>query len=371
MKVSDESTIVMTDGVPVQATVETQAEKTAETPAEQPKKKSGLWKGVVIGGVPGILLGSAGSLFAAGAAGEEEQVPDETEAPEVNVAENVNDDMSFAEAYAAAREELGAGGVFVWNGNVYNTYNQEEWEALSDDEKAEFLEAVYGTPVMEEVAAPQTVETEPVETVDVVETEPQTDETEPVETVDVVETEPQTDETESVPVEEVLETETQTVEAESVPVEEVVETETQTVEAEQVPVESEPAETPQEGDVEVVDVEQQGDETGNVTVLDEDQIETPEGDIVNVTCVEVDGHYGEIYDLNNDGVADVALVDIDDDGSPDIQFVDENGDGKFCECEAYDISDADRLAMESGETGDALYDGMPDYTNDADASSFA
>lgn len=327
MKVSDESTIVMTDGAPVQATVETQAEKPAETPAEQPKKKSGLWKGVVIGGVPGILLGSAGSLFAASAA-EEEQVTEETETPEVGVAQNVNDDMSFADAYAAAREELGAGGVFVWNGNVYNTYNQEEWEALSDEEKADFLESVYGAPVMDQVAEPDTTEEVLVDVV--------TEETpaEPVETV--------------------------TVEAEP------VETETEVTEANGPVVD----ETPEGETVGVVEADQPADEAGNVTIVGQDVVETPEG-TVNVTCVEIDGHYGEIYDVNNDGVADVALVDVDDDGTPDIQFVDENGDGQFCECEAYDISEADRIAMESGNTGDELYAGMPDYTNDADASSFA
>ena len=337
MKVSDESTIVMTDGAPVQATVETQAEKPAETPAEQPKTKSGLWKGVVIGGVPGILLGSAGSLFASNAA-EEEQVTEETETPEVGVAQNVNDEMSFADAYAAAREELGAGGVFVWNGNVYNTYNQEEWEALSDEEKADFLESVYGAPVMDQVAEPDTTEDVHVDVV--------TDDTpaEPVE-AEPIEAEP---------------VETGTVEAEP------VEPETEVTEANAPVVD----ETPDGDTVGVVEVEQPADEAGNVTVVGQDVIETPEG-VVNVTCVEVDGHYGEIYDVNNDGVADAALVDVDDDGTPDIQFVDENGDGLFCECEAYDISEADRIAMESGNTGDELYAGMPDYTNDADASSFA
>lgn len=338
MKVSDESTIVMTDGAPVQATVETQAEKPAETPAEQPKTKSGLWKGVVIGGVPGILLGSAGSIFASNVTDETEGATEGTEAQEVEVAQNVNDEMSFADAYAAAREELGAGGVFVWNGNVYNTYNQEEWEALSDEEKADFLESVYGAPVMDQVAEPDTTEDVHVDVV--------TDDTpaEPVE-AEPIEAEP---------------VETGPVEAEP------VEPETEVTEANAPVVD----ETPDGDTVGVVEVEQPADEAGNVTVVGQDVIETPEG-VVNVTCVEVDGHYGEIYDVNNDGVADVALVDVDDDGTPDIQFVDENGDGLFCECEAYDISEADRIAMESGNTGDELYAGMPDYTNDADASSFA
>jgi hypothetical protein len=42
----------------------------------------------------------------------------------------VNDNMSFSEAFSAAREELGAGGVFAWQGQYYNTFYAEE---LSDD----------------------------------------------------------------------------------------------------------------------------------------------------------------------------------------------------------------------------------------------
>jgi hypothetical protein len=42
----------------------------------------------------------------------------------------VSDDMPFAEAFSAAREELGAGGVFAWQGQYYNTFYAEE---LNDD----------------------------------------------------------------------------------------------------------------------------------------------------------------------------------------------------------------------------------------------
>jgi len=37
-----------------------------------------------------------------------------------------DDDMSFSEAFAAAREEVGPGGVFMWHGNAYNTFYAEE-----------------------------------------------------------------------------------------------------------------------------------------------------------------------------------------------------------------------------------------------------
>jgi len=38
----------------------------------------------------------------------------------------ISDDMSFGEAFSAAREELGAGGVFAWRGEYYNTFYEEE-----------------------------------------------------------------------------------------------------------------------------------------------------------------------------------------------------------------------------------------------------
>ena len=50
---------------------------------------------------------------------------------DVAVATKVNDDMSFADAFAAARTDVGTGGAFVWHGDVYSTYTVEEWNTLS------------------------------------------------------------------------------------------------------------------------------------------------------------------------------------------------------------------------------------------------
>lgn len=54
---------------------------------------------------------------------------------DVNIAHNVTNDMTFAEAFAAARTEAGAGAVFTWRGNVYSTYTEAEWMAMSADEQ--------------------------------------------------------------------------------------------------------------------------------------------------------------------------------------------------------------------------------------------
>lgn len=45
---------------------------------------------------------------------------------------------SFAEAFAAARHDLGAGGVFEWNGKLYGTYTIDEWNSMSAGERDQY-----------------------------------------------------------------------------------------------------------------------------------------------------------------------------------------------------------------------------------------
>lgn len=56
----------------------------------------------------------------------------------ISTATCVNDDMSFNEAFASARNEVGAGGAFEWHGKVYGTYYAEEWNAMTPEAKAEY-----------------------------------------------------------------------------------------------------------------------------------------------------------------------------------------------------------------------------------------
>jgi hypothetical protein len=51
-------------------------------------------------------------------------------------------DISFGEAFQVARDQVGAGGWFVWNKKVYNTYYKEEWENLSFDARNEYAESL-------------------------------------------------------------------------------------------------------------------------------------------------------------------------------------------------------------------------------------
>ena len=97
------------------------------------------WKQVSISGVTGILMG-AGAMKAmqSMAAGESENNAEQA----IAEADTQYDNMSFREAFDAARAELGAGGVFRWHGNIYNTYTAEEWNAKTAKEQDDFAEQV-------------------------------------------------------------------------------------------------------------------------------------------------------------------------------------------------------------------------------------
>ena len=57
---------------------------------------------------------------------------------DMSLATNVRDDMSFSQAFASARAEVGSGGAFEWHGNIYSTYYAEEWDGMSAAAKAEY-----------------------------------------------------------------------------------------------------------------------------------------------------------------------------------------------------------------------------------------
>lgn len=55
---------------------------------------------------------------------------------------HVDDDMSFAQAFAAARSQVGAGGVFEWHGSYYGTYYEEEWNMMDTSDRADYMAKV-------------------------------------------------------------------------------------------------------------------------------------------------------------------------------------------------------------------------------------
>ena len=137
-------------------------ESTAVKSNAEKKGMSPLWQSVLVGGVPGILIGAGGTVGVeaiANSASAEEQgevaIQDEAtvETPtEILEAHSVTDDMSFSEAFATARAKVGPGGAFVWHGQVYGTYRGDdpEWQEMSDEARAEhsqeILSQVHATP---------------------------------------------------------------------------------------------------------------------------------------------------------------------------------------------------------------------------------
>ena len=101
------------------------------------------WRKVIIGGVAGVALGAAASYAVAQNVDvddllensddpdtqEPQDEPQETQ-DEPQVEPQDYDDMSFGEAFAAARAELGPGEVFEWRGAEFSTYTKEEWDEV-------------------------------------------------------------------------------------------------------------------------------------------------------------------------------------------------------------------------------------------------
>ena len=141
-----------------------------------PHKSHKAWKKIAIGGTSGILMGAGGMVaaLAYAASAEDNEVDDQSISNDdldipvmvinaddaddlfVNrnqVADNgdndldvemayVDDELSFSDAFAEARGQVGPGGVFEWRGGVFNTYYVEEWDALSGEERDIFAQKV-------------------------------------------------------------------------------------------------------------------------------------------------------------------------------------------------------------------------------------
>ncbi len=137
-----------TQNSPTTESTELQKTTTVKKEGRSPK----FWQSVLVGGVPGILIGVIGSnavenAFAKLPETDNTEIEDGTptdEPQEIHVASSVTDDMSFSEAFAAARNEVGPGGAFTWHGHVYGTYRGDdpEWQEMTPEERAEHSQAI-------------------------------------------------------------------------------------------------------------------------------------------------------------------------------------------------------------------------------------
>ena len=107
------------------------------------------WKPVVIGGVAGVAMGGVATAAVAATADDTtaEAVVDDTTLTGVDGSAHVDssvpvaqvsDGMSFSEAFHSAHDQVGPGGVFVWHGQVYSTFTEDEWNSMTPAEQAEF-----------------------------------------------------------------------------------------------------------------------------------------------------------------------------------------------------------------------------------------
>jgi hypothetical protein len=133
-------------------TVFTRTNKETSTSANKSKTAKGsTLKSAAIGAGTGLLIGGVSSFLVAMKLEPEIQTDeqttnnhrDELSHPEwvddqVPIATSVNDDMSFGEAFAAARAEVGPGGAFEWHGQLYGTYTAEEWSGMTAEQRAEY-----------------------------------------------------------------------------------------------------------------------------------------------------------------------------------------------------------------------------------------
>lgn len=254
-----------------------------------------LWQNVLVGGIPGILIGAGVSnaiakqpedvIEESNEAGGDNTNASVQEAPAVLVAHSVSDEMSFSEAFAAARREVGPGGAFVWHGKVYGTYRGDdaEWQEMSAEDRAEHSRTI----ISQVRPGPYTPTANEPEIVEVSDDEYQN-------------------------------------------------------------------EIPAAGEDEEVDIHIVGVAQG----------QTEDGTIVSVGYGAVDGQYAEFIDSDGDGEVDTVLIDANDNHVLD--------EGEVHPVSGITVDDlvAEAQANTAAAVDDALYGDMPDYTNDADTSSF-
>lgn len=114
--------------------------------------KGSTWKHAAVGAGSGLLIGGVSTFLMGmkapdddnnGGKKDDGNHKEELSNPEwvdddIAVATSVNDDMSFGEAFAAARVEVGPGGCFEWHGNIYGTYTADEWNNMTAQERADW-----------------------------------------------------------------------------------------------------------------------------------------------------------------------------------------------------------------------------------------
>lgn len=291
-----------------------------QQPVENKKvNKNNTWKPVVIGGVSGIAFGGVATAAVAATTNHTSVDAENGETTLTGVSGSahvdgsvpvaqVSDDMSFSDAFNAAHDQVGPGGVFVWHGQVYSTFTEDEWNSMTPTEQAEF-----GNHVHVQYDEPSHASAQPA--------------------------------AQSAPaVEVVLGPSTNT----GTHAEQVANAETQEP---QVTVVQQPENTNvTEGEVPQVEPE----------VLAYETVSGADGSQMDVAVVSVGGQEFGVYDVNQDGTADLMVAD-------------ENNNQQIEENEIHDIS-SENVSMQAlhddyiAQNDPSMQD--PDYINDGNVDNY-
>lgn len=131
-------------------------QETAEMRPAEEQKNSTVER--VAAATIGAAIGS-GAVYAAGRLYDKDD--DNADAPQTETKEDiptgadaivatdegvrvahVDDALSFDAAFAAARQQVGAGGLFEWHGKVYGTYYKQEWDTMSQEARSQWQSKV-------------------------------------------------------------------------------------------------------------------------------------------------------------------------------------------------------------------------------------
>lgn len=356
-------------------------EKKPQNEPKKPTKKNktqGIKTAAAVAG--GVVVGNLAWGLAREAEGAVDEYitdspneePEEVEATEVDqteplpdggieaadVSEVVTDDMSFNEAFAAARADVGAGGVFEWNGNLYGTYYKEEWDNLSPEQTEEYWASVEATDadvdieheVMPDDNQPDEIIAE-AETIDIdgdgIEESIAMDTNDDGE-IDVVASDFEGDgEIDTVVADTDFDGEPDVIiqETNTADVEELYATQTN----EAIPDVGTDDNSQEQPYMETADLDGDGYEESILADTNAD------GNIDTVAS-----------DLDGDGKIDTVVADTDFDGEPDTYAQDTDGDG---EPDVYETTSNDELLADNSDMDDD--DLGSDFDNDADMSEWA
>lgn len=253
------------------------------------------WKSVTISGITGILMGAGTTYATRELTSGDEKVAELDERIRETVAE---DSQSFKEAFDAARAELGPGAVFRWRGNLFNTYTEDEWNNMSDEDKEQFAQN------LNPEVSPSDIDTAQIDDVE-----------------DDVEVKMEEEDTD--------------VALSSVEVEEET--------ANEVEINSQ-NDTAQEES-------QQDAEDADVRVIGYGDVDLANGHSVTVEELEINGQRVAVIDVDQDGVGDIAMSDINGNNQAD--------DGEIIDLHTGDtISFENQTSMDETDS-DALLNIMP------------